>query len=191
MNRIIVFTIFYISIQLSFSQKKGLKYSNSKLLSEIHIGSNSMFIMGVGNVHLSNLFQFNLKKNLSFISHLTFSYNFPNDRITDVRQEHNYLIEQKFGIGTSFHTKTTISAIFILAGLKFDSYSGTLRNSELPEILTTKTNTFITSYGLMYNLKLGRNKYYICSNFFIPIKNGVYGIVEGTNMELGVGLRIR
>ncbi|CAN5329225.1 hypothetical protein BH23BAC2_BH23BAC2_00140 [soil metagenome] len=94
-------------------------------------------------------------------------------------------------MGTSLYTKRSAHNFFLLAGLKYETYSGTLHNIDLPETITTKTSSYSPVYGIMYNLKKGINKYFFSSSLYIPLNEGVAGIIENTNLEFGVGIRIR
>ena len=167
------------------------KFPFSELTIEPAVGTRLNTFLGNKNVQLSNLIQYNLTKRVGLITHSVVSSDFKLNRATDVRQQYNIAFSQRIGIGTSFSTRRASNAFFVLAGLKFSAYSGTLTNEQLPERLPFKTRSVTSDYGLMYNLKLGREKYFFSGRIYVPLKDGVAGIVENANLEFGVGIRLK
>jgi hypothetical protein len=193
MKRILMIILFLACLHFGYAQTRNapIKYSYGKLTAEIGFGTHLMSIMGASNVQASTLLQYNINKRINLASYSSFSYGFPNNRIRDVQQNYNYSIGNKFGFGTSLFTKKGSNSFYLLAGLKYNSYSGTLTNEQLSETITTKTSSITVDYGIMYNLRLGRNKYFMSSRLYIPLKNGLAGMSENANLELGVGIRIK
>lgn len=182
-----------VCLHFGYAQTRNetINYPYGKVSVELGVGTHLMSIMGAPNVQLSNLLQYNINKRISLVSHIAFSYGFPINRILDVQQDYNYSLIKKFGVGTSLYTKRGSNSFYLLAGLKYDRYSGTLNNEQLPETMTTKTSSFTADYGILYSLRLGRNKYFMSSRLYIPVKDGLAGMSENANLELGVGIRIR
>ena len=193
MKKILLTILFLVFLHFGYAQtgNEPAKYPYGKLTVEPGIGTHLMSIMGAPNVQVSNLLQYNINKRIGLVSHISFSYGFPNNRIVDVQQNYSYSISKKFGFGTSLFSKRGSNSFYLLAGVKYDRYSGTLNNEQLPETITTKTSSFTVDYGLMYSLRLGRHKYFMSSRLYIPLKDGLAGMSENANLELGVGIRIR
>jgi hypothetical protein len=163
----------------------------SRLTIEPAIGTRLLSLIGDRDIRVANLLQFNYTKKLSFIAHTGFSSDFSRNWVPDVKQNYSFTLTQKFGLGTSFNTRRATNAFFILGGLSYQSYSGTLNNSRLPENTTTKINSIYPDYGVMYNLKSGRKKYYLSSRLYLPLTDGLYGIIENANVEFGIGFRLK
>ncbi|GAB4039392.1 hypothetical protein [Spirosoma gilvum] len=193
MKRLLLIVLFFVCLQFGYAQTRNdpANYPYGKFTVAPGLGTHLMSIMGAPNAQVSNLLQYNIYKRISLVSYISFSYGFPNNRIVDVQQHYSYSIDKKFGFGTSLFTKKGSNSFYLLAGVKYDSYSGTLSNEQLPETITTKTSSFTVDYGIMYNLRLGRNKYFMSTRLYIPLKDGLAGMSENANLELGVGIRIR
>jgi hypothetical protein len=177
----------------TFAQKKtaSAKYPFSQLTIEPAIGTRITTFLGNADVQLANLVQYNITRRFSVAAHTNFSFDIPANQFSDVKQNYSYTINQKFGIGTSFHGKRTTNAFFILAGLKYNAYSGTLKNTDFIDQITTQTSSLTSDYGMMYHIKSGRKKYFFSGRLYLPLKDGTNGIIENANIELGVGIRIR
>ena len=162
-----------------------------RLTTELGVGTRLMSIMGSPNVQLSNLLQYRVSKRFVLASQTGYYHNVPNSRIVDVEQNHSFSMFQRLGLGLPLSKKINSSALLFLAGFRYDRYSGTLLNDEISETVTTESESTNLDYGIMYNMRMGRKKYFISSRIYVPLKDGLYGIVEGATMDLGVGLRIR
>lgn len=167
------------------------KHPDEKITVEPGIGTRLASIMGSPNVQLSNLLQYRVSKRFSVAAQTGFYHNFPNRRIADVKQNHSFSIFQRVGIGFALNKRRSSSAILLLAGYKYDTYSGTLVNERLNESITTRSKSATPDYGIMYNLRMGEKKYFVSSRIYVPLKAGPYGMVEGSTLDLGAGLRIR
>ncbi len=158
-----------------------------RLTTEPAIGTKLMAM----DVQVSNLLQYNVHKRFSIISHSVFSFAIPFARMEDVLQNYNYALIQKFGIGTSLYTKHTMNTFSFLAGVKYYTYSGTLDNEHLPEKITTKSTGTTSDFGLMYNLKMVRKKYFMSTRLYVPLKDGLAGMGENATIEIGAGIKLR
>jgi len=178
----------------SFAQNNKPKERNLpyRFTTEPAIGTHLSTLMGGAmDIQLSNLLQYNISKRIGLISHTAISQFFPIGRMADVKQNYSYSIIQKFGIGTSLYTKHNMHTFSILAGLRYNAYSGTLKNDRLPEHITTTTESTTSDYGLMYNWKKIRNKYFLSFRVYVPLKDGLAGITENATIELGVGIKLQ
>jgi len=176
-----------------FAQNKvpSEKHLPYRLTTEPAIGTRLSTAMGAMDIQLTNLLQYNISRRVGLISHTAVSHTFPNSRITDVKQNYSYSIMQKFGIGTSLYSKHNIHTFSFLAGVRYNAYSGTLNNDQLPEHITTKAQSTTSDYGLMYNWKKIRNKYFLSFRLYVPLKDGLAGITENATIELGVGIKLK
>lgn len=185
--------ILTVCMHISFAQTipVNVKYPFSQLTMEPAIGTRLNSLMGSPDIQVANLLQYNYKKRLSFIAHTAISSDLKPGWVTDVRQNYSYSFFQKFGIGTSFYTKRSSNTFSILAGVAYNAYSGTMNNDQFAESITTKASSLRTDYGIMYNLKSGRKKYFLSSRLYLPLKDGLYGISENADLEFGIGMRLK
>jgi hypothetical protein len=192
MNKILITLALSVFANFSIAQdiQSKEKYPIYRLTTEPAIGTH-LTMSGAPDLQVSNLLQYNINRRIGLISHTAISFGFPMNRMADIIQNYNYSLYQKFGIGTSFHIKNTVHVISVLGGIKYNAYSGTLSNDQIPEHITTKTNSITSDYGFMYNLKLIRRKYFLSTRLYIPAKDGLAGIGENTTIEIGVGIRLK
>ena len=192
MNKILITIALSVFINFSFAQdiSPREKYPTYRLTTEPAIGTH-LSMSGAPDLQISNLLQYNINKKLGLISHTAISFGFPMSRMSDIIQNYNYSLFQKIGIGTSFHLKNTIHVISFLGGIKYNAYSGTLSNDQLPEHITTKTSSTTSDYGFMYNFKLVRRKYFLSTRLYVPAKDGLAGISENSTLEIGMGIRLK
>jgi hypothetical protein len=167
------------------------KYPFRDFTVEPALGTRLTSLMGQPDVQVSNLLQYKIKHKISFIAHTAISSDMEVPYIADVKKNYSYTFFQKFGVGASFNTRSTSNVFSILAGAKYHTYSATFDNKEITDQLTTKTKSFTSDYGLMYNLKSGKKKYFFSSRLYIPMKDGLGGIIENANIELGVGISLK
>ncbi len=179
MNKILITIALSVLTGFSIAQdiRPNEKYPIYRLTTEPAIGTH-LSMSGAPDLHISNLLQYNITKKVGLISHTAISFGFPMSRMADIIQNYNYSLYQKFGIGTSFYIKNTVHVISVLGGIKYNAYSGTLSNDQIPEHITTKTNSITSDYGFMYNLKLIRRKYFLSTRLYVPVKDGLAGISE-------------
>ena len=193
MYKLIITSLFLISMHLSMAQKVRVKekYPFGKLTLEPAVGTRLSTVLGAADIQVSNLLQYNITNRLSFVAHTGLSFDIPAQRFSDVKQHYSYTVFQKVGIGSTLYSKRTAHAFFIVGGLKYNAYSGTLINNQFSEHITTKTSSVTSDYGMLYNLKWGKKKYFFSGRLYLPLKDGTNGMIENTNVEFGIGLRIR
>jgi hypothetical protein len=149
---------------------------------------------------ISNLVQWNIKKRLGLISYTSYSYNDAMDRnFNYIKTDYNYSLSQKFGIGTSLFTKHTSHTFSFLAGIRYDAVKVTLENPELEKV-SASVSSVSPDLGLMYNLKIGKKKYFFSYRMFIPLypypfKTSDYWAIDGNtanlSLEFGLGIRLK
>lgn len=191
MSKLFLTIILSAGISLAFAQQSKNSASYSKLTIEPALGTGLYSLMGNPDLQISNLVKYNIRKRISVVSHTAFLYGFVFNRSIDVKQNYRYAILQRFGVGTSFYAKRTVTSFYFLAGIRYDSFSGTLQNEELPEKITTKASSVVPDLGMMYHLKIGKKKYFISSRLYVPVNRGVNGMIENITAEIGVGIRIK
>jgi hypothetical protein len=191
MYKILLLLLLCGTINASWAQKTRKNEQWNRITVEPAIGTRLSTLMGSADIGLSNLIQYNLHRSVSLLAHTAVSFDFENRNKSDIHQNYSYTLFQKIGLGTSVYTKRTMHTVSFLIGVKYNAYSGTLTNSELSDAITTKTQSLSPDYGLMYNLKLGANKYFFSGRIYIPLQDGYYGIIENAHLELGVGIRLK
>lgn len=148
----------------------------------------------------SNLVQWNVKKHLSLVSHTSYAYNNVFLRVNNyVNTDYNYSLSQKFGVGTSLYSKRSSHTFSFIAGIKYDSFKETLKNPEFEQV--SAAESFISpDAGLMYSLKVGRNKYFFSFRTYIPLypyplkSSDVYSMdsnMANLSLEFGFGIRLK
>ncbi|QMU28741.1 hypothetical protein [Adhaeribacter radiodurans] len=155
------------------------------------IGTRLNSFIGGPDVQVSNLLQYRLKQKISFITHSAFSSEGEIAWVPDVKKNYSYTFYQKIGLGASFNTRKASHVFSFLAGVKYNTFSGSFYNKEIPEQITTKSKSLTSDYGWLYNLKLGRKKYFFSSRLYIPLKDGLAGILENAVLELGMGISLK
>lgn len=149
---------------------------------------------------ISGLVQWNSSKRLGIVSYTSYAYNNAFQRtLGHVKNDYNYSLSQKFGIGTSRYGKRTAHSLALLAGVKYDAFKETLEDPDLADV-TASVKTVSPDVGLMYSLKVGRQKYYFSYRMYIPlypypIKTldlwSMDGNLANISLEFGVGVRLK
>jgi len=178
----------YISVGVSQTIDNSNRLYHGKLTIEPAIGTS---LFGNDGIVFSTIVQVNTEKKLSFISHTSFAPGLMTFIREDVEQNYAYSAIQKVGIGASYYSRRMVHSYSLLAGLKYKTYSGTLRNDHIVESITTKTRSITSDYGVMYNLKLGKGKYFFSTRVYIPLKDGIYGLGEDSSFEFGMGIHLK
>ena len=173
----------------SLTQKT--KYPYRELAVEPALGTSLASAMGKPDIQLSALIQYSYSKRFSILAHTSLSNGFNTAYVPDVKQNYTLAAAQKFGVGTSLYTRRTSSGFFLIGGFKYQAYSGTLENNLIPEKVTTTTSSLTPDYGLMYSLKSGRSKYYFTGRMYVPLNDGSSGVIENTNLEFGIGIKLK
>jgi hypothetical protein len=186
----LIFLIFTLSASAQ-TLSPNTKYPYRELSVEPALGTSLSSAMGKPDIQLSALIQYSYNKRFSILAHTSLLNGFNTAYVPDVKQNYTLSASQKFGIGTSLYTNRTSSGFFLIGGFKYQAYSGTLENNQLPEKVTTETSSLTPDYGLMYNLKSGRKKYYFSGRMYIPLTDGSYGAIENASLEFGIGIKLK
>jgi hypothetical protein len=118
---------------------------------------------------ISNLVQWNIKKRLGIVSYTSYSYNDAMDRnFNYIMTDYNYSLSQKFGVGTSLYTKRSSHTFSFMGGIRFDAYKETLKNPDFEEV-SASVSSLSPDVGLLYNLKIGKKKYFFSYRMYIPL----------------------
>ncbi|MEO6831871.1 MAG: hypothetical protein ABI378_06010 [Chitinophagaceae bacterium] len=173
-------------------EKYSEKYPSRKLTTDLGIGI-PIFqtLIPERDWLLGSQTQFNLNRKLSIISHtglLLYASTF-HDAKDYLKTNHSYSLLQKFGIGTTFYTKGTANGFFLMGGFKYSSVKSTMNNPDFPQ-QTMSYSSLISDYGVLYNLKVGKKKYFFSGRVYIPLNNLPLEPFESSTIELGVGTRL-
>ena len=198
--------LFVIILVLSFANSFAQR--NIPAIKEKHTTARQLTIEpGIGihtnfgtDLLVSNLIQWNPQKHLSLASHSSFNINNPFQRdFNGIKTDHNYSINQKFGVGTTFYSKRSSNTFLLMAEIKYTSIQETLVNPDHNKV-STSINSISPDYGLMYSLKKGVKKYFFSFRMYVPlypwpIKDlNVYaadGNMNNIALEFGVGIKFK
>jgi hypothetical protein len=149
---------------------------------------------------ISNLVQWNIMKRLSIVSYTSYSFNSAFTREYNyIKTNYNYTLSQKFGVGTSLYTKNSSHTFSLIAGIKYDAFKETLENPAF-EHVSASVSSVSPDVGLLYNLKLGKKKYFFSFRMYIPLYpypfkssdiNAIDGNEANLTMEFGIGIRLK
>jgi hypothetical protein len=149
---------------------------------------------------ISNLVQWNINKRLSIASYTSYSYNNAMQRnFNYINTNYNYTLSQKFGIGTSLYTKHSSHTLTFLAGIRYDAFKETLENPDFEKV-TASVSSVNPDPGLLYNLKIGKKKYFFSYRMFVPlypypfISSDIWSLSDNMynlSLEFGLGIRLK
>lgn len=195
--------IAFLFLNLSaFSQNDSAQttiksYPLRKLTTEPAIGINPY---PTSDLLLTNLAQWNIKKRFSVVSYTSYSYNNAfNRNFNYIKNDYNYSISQKFGIGTSLYTRHSSHTLSFVAGIKYNAFKETLDNPDFEKVSASESSTS-PDLGLLYNLKIGKKKYFFSYRMYIPMypypfKSAYVDAIDGNmanfSLEFGVGVRLK
>jgi hypothetical protein len=86
-----------------------------------------------------------------------------------------------------------------MAGIKYGAYKETLENPDF-ETVSASVSSVSPDVGLMYNLKLGKKKYFFSYRMYIPLYpypfktsdvNAIDANMANISMEFGLGIRLK
>ena len=148
----------------------------------------------------SNILQWNISKRLGFVSHSSYAYNNAFLREDNyVKTNYDYSFSQKFGIGMSFYSKHSTHTVSFLAGIRQDAFRHTLVNPDL-ENVSVAVSVVSPDLGLMYNIKVGKKKYFFSYRMYLPLYpypfmtsdiEAVDRNLANFSMEFGLGIRLK
>lgn len=196
----IYIAILFLGTLNSFAQTDSLasvKKAKYKITVEPGIGISPMPIM---DMTLSNVVQIRITKRLSAISYTSLKENnlfFRN--FNYIKSTNNHTLTKELGIGSSFYTKRSIHTLSLLGGIKYDTYHETLDNPKFEKVDVT-IKSWSPEAGMMYNLKLGKKKYFFSYRMYIPLfpypvktidNTAVDGNLANVSLEFGLGIRLK
>jgi hypothetical protein len=198
------FQLFVITFLLgtfsAFSQQDSLPVKETgkyKITIEPGIGISPMPIV---DMNLSNIIQVGITKRFSIISYTSIKENSLFKRnFNYIKTTNNHSLTQNLGMGTSFYTRRSIHTVSLLAGIKYDTYHESLDNPKFEKVDVT-IKSLSPDMGMMYNLKLGRKKYFFSYRMYIPLNpyplrsrdlNAIDGNLSTISLEMGVGIRLK
>lgn len=194
---ILILNTTVLSAQSDSAQKAHNNFFEGKLSVAPAIGIKPW---PTSDLMISNLVEWNLNKRFALVSHSSYAYNDAFQRTFNfIKTAYNYTLSQKFGFGIHHYSKRSVHTWSLLAGIKYDSFKETLDNPEFEKV-TAAVNSTSPDLGLMYDLKVGRNKYYFTYRMIIPLYpypfettdlNAIDGNFANITMEFGVGIRIK
>ena len=172
-------------------------YPSRRLTLEPAIGVNPY---PTADLLISALVQWHITKRLGIVSFTSYSYNNAFQRTSGhIKNDHNYSLSQKFGIGTSRYTEHAAHALSLLVGVKYDAFQETWDDPDLADVTAT-VESVSPDIGLLYSLKVGRKKYYFSYRTYIPLYPyplktldpwSMDGNLANISMEFGIGIRLK
>jgi hypothetical protein len=174
------------------AQRKGKNFPSSTLTTELGIGLPLLQIVTPQRDWiLSNQTQYNINRKLSLVSHtaLTLYASTFRDTKDYLSTAHSFSLTERLGLGTTFYTRGTANGFFLLGGLKYSSVKSTMNHPDFPEE-TVSYSSLVPEYGLMYNVKVGRKKYFFSGRLYVPLNNLPLELAESVSIELGAGMRL-
>lgn len=148
---------------------------------------------------ITNLIQWNPMGRLSMASHSSFNINNITQRyFNGIKTNYNYSINQKFGIGTSFFTRSRSHTFMFMFGAKYTTYRETLDDERFDKA-GTSIQALSPDYGLMYSQKKVGKKYFFTYRVYVPLypwpakgSDILYleSNMENIALEAGIGIRI-
>lgn len=135
-------------------------------------------------------YQHNLTKHFSLVSFSQVDFS-----AWDRNPDKNYLVTnyfffvQTFGIGANVGTRRLNTGLSMLAGGRY--YHSTAMVNEIHEPVMN-TNKIMPELGLLYNLKIGKKKYYFSTQVYLPLTPfSAASIEKNMTLSLGVGCKIK
>jgi hypothetical protein len=192
-----LYTIIIMLVSIySFAQSDSTKNYKNTITIEPGIGISPMPIM---DMTLSNIVQWGINKRLKVVSYTSLKENNLFLRnFNYIKGSNNHTITQKFGVGTSFYTKRSEHTFSLLGGVKYDTYRETLDNPKYDKI-TVSVQSWSPDTGILYNLKLGKKKYFFSYRMYIPLSpyplitrdlSASDGNISNVSLEAGLGIRL-
>jgi len=151
--------------------------------------------MGIPNptfypIPITIVYQQNIKSNFSWIFLSKFYAQFNED--ASLHESFNSIswVEAP-GIGGTLGNKLFNTGLFLVGGVRYYHSKLTVDNSAIFQEPTLVTNKLNPELGLLYNLKIGRNKLYFTSQIYVsalPFKN-FYSNLH--TFSIGVGYKFK
>ena len=185
-----------VSAQKDSSKTANNNYPVRKVTIEPAIGLEGSQL---SDLVISNVLQWNLKKRLSIVSYTSYTYNTMIRDFNYIKTDYNYTLSQKFGAGTSLYTKHSSHTFSFMAGIRYDAFKETLENPDFDKV-SASVSSFSPDVGLLYNLRIGKKKYFFSYRMYIPlypypVKSSDFHTIDGNmanlSLEFGLGIRLK
>lgn len=190
---LLAITLSSVIMSMNAQSIKNDNYMKNRFSIEPAIGTRLYSFVGIRDIQLSNIVQYNITGKTSLISHSVFSKDLRIPSIKTVETKHSYSLMQKFGIGLTFNPSKISHSIFLIGGVRYNSYEGKMDNTLLEDTKAFKTNGIAPDYGLLYCCKIGKKRCFFSSRLYMPtsFKSCLDNIMENGSIELGIGFRIK
>jgi hypothetical protein len=170
-----------------FSQDTLLQYSSPKF-SRLELKTGIAMNMGV--IPLNITYQKNIKKNLGAILFSEFGVPSPfiNTPGIYIKSTYFHWIEA-IGIGGTFGKKRFNNSIYLVGGGKYYYSNLTVQeNIHEPTLITSK---IMPEIGFLYNLKIGKKKFYFTTQLYIPLYpyQMLIKLENNTTLTMGAGYK--
>jgi hypothetical protein len=189
MKSFIVLTLLMVfSTFLGFPQDTVPAYSFPKSRSvELKIGAGKLQTQLLA---IDFNYQHNLSKHFSLISFSQIDFSAWNRNPDKIYLVTNYFFfAQTFGIGASVGTKRFNTGLSLLAGGRLYHSKAMVNEIHEPEMVT---NRILPESGLLYNLKIGRKKYYFSTQVYLPLTPfSAASIEKNMTLSIGIGCKIK
>jgi hypothetical protein len=183
--------------QPATSGDRDKSYPIRKLSIEPGIGIHTNF--GT-DLLLTNLVQWQVRRTLCVASHTSFNFNNITQRnFNYIKTDYNYSINQKFGAGATVYRKKSSHSFLMMVGIKYTAFKETLSNPNL-EKSSTAVSAVSPDYGMMYEMKKGRKKYFVCYRMYVPLYpwptkgsdiNYADGNLNNIALEVALGIKLK
>ncbi len=201
MKTIVLLFIFFLLLTPSASaQKVDSETASNKVPARSITIEPAIGLEPMSDLIVSNLVQWNIKKRFSAVSYTSFAYNNATKRYFNyINTNYNYTLTQKFGVGTSLFSKHSSHTFSLMAGLRYDAYKETLENPDFEKV-SASVSSVSPDVGLLYNLKIGKKKYFFSYRMFIPlypyplISSDTWTLSDNLanlSLEFGLGIRLK
>jgi hypothetical protein len=185
------------SIAQTKTQSGNEKHSTARLLTIAPgIGIHTNF--GT-DLLITNLVQWNPKKNLTLAAHSSYNINNLLQRnFNGITTNYNYSLNQKFGIGTTLYSKRSSNTFLLMAGVKYTSFKETLVTPDNNKV-SAVVNALSPDYGLMYSFTRGVKKFFFSYRMYVPLYpwpakqfdvSALDGNINNVALEFGAGINI-
>ena len=116
-----------------------------------------------------------------------------------INTDYNYTLTQTFGIGTSLYTKHSSHTFSFMARIRYDAFKETLENPDFEKV-SASVSSNSPDPGLLYNLKVGKKKYFFSYRMFVPLypypfkSSYIWSLTDNMSnlsLEFGLGIRLK
>jgi hypothetical protein len=134
-------------------------------------------------------YQQNLTKHFSLISFSQIDITAWDRNPDKIYLVTNYFFfVQSFGIGASIGARKFNTGLSLLAGGRFYHSKAMVNEIHDPEMVT---NRILPELGLLYNLKIGKKKYYFSTQIYLPLTPFSSALIEkNITLSVGIGFKI-